>query len=287
MVTMLEIHRVSGERATLPAIDAKRAVREHPQEWSREPWPAGEVTRALAGKSEDHLAALMADRQRSELREELRRAQEVHGRALDRIYGSVGGRARRRNRASARTARGIGCCNGKDTAPEPHRVEDRKEKFRKRTAPRQRHGASNQTHDAPCREEVMAYLTSLDEITTILDTDFLYVCRPGDPSSPDKKIAFANLRPAGTRIQQFLSLDDTVTIPDLAAGAGNTWTFTLTGAREGDFILVNFTEGLPIGLGVMAVRVSADDTVELRMRNFAGADFEHEAVPLNALLIRT
>lgn len=35
----IEVHHVSGDMRTLPAIDAREAVRNHPREWSFTEWP--------------------------------------------------------------------------------------------------------------------------------------------------------------------------------------------------------------------------------------------------------
>lgn len=132
----------------------------------------------------------------------------------------------------------------------------------------------------------MSTLNELTEVTEVEDTDYFYMRRAADVDDPDKRVAFSHIRPNGARIESFNIYDGIVTIPDIAGGGGNTITFELTGAREGDFIVPNWTDGMPTGLGIVGIRVSDIDEIEIRIRNFAGSDFEEDDVPLTALLIR-
>lgn len=133
----------------------------------------------------------------------------------------------------------------------------------------------------------MSTLNELTEVTSLLDTDYFYMRRAADVDDPDKKVPATALRPAGTKIGGFVQFDGIVTIPTISSNSSTTFTFPVTGALEGDFIVPSWTDGMPTGLGVVGIRVSDIDTVEIRMRNFAGTSFTTADVPLTCLFIRT
>lgn len=46
MPTKVKIHRITGETAEMDAIDARQAVRSHPNEWATEPFSTEQQQKA-------------------------------------------------------------------------------------------------------------------------------------------------------------------------------------------------------------------------------------------------
>lgn len=135
----------------------------------------------------------------------------------------------------------------------------------------------------------MAKLHELPETTFPLDNDYFFVVKDDGVifTETAHKANFKTLRPGGVFIQAYHKFQGSLTIPDIAGGGGGlTWSFNMTGARETDQVIINWVDGLPAGLGVMAVRAVDRNEVEIRMRNFAVSDFNEDTVPITALLIR-
>lgn len=165
-----------------------------------------------------------------------------------------------------------------------------------------------------------------NEITDIADGDLFYGWDVSTPASPDSKVTGAtmrksmadlsaatvvaladddripvwdvslgerryatpaSLRPAGAKVTNQFRYDGIITIPALAAGAEDVAPITIVGAAVGDHVVFNPKDALPANLGIMSVRVSAADTVQVRFRNFGGGAFV--SAPLNcvALVIRS
>lgn len=57
MLEMVKIYRVTGDEAEMHGIDAKRAVKEHPNEWSYQPWSKEENQAAMARILREELEA--------------------------------------------------------------------------------------------------------------------------------------------------------------------------------------------------------------------------------------
>jgi trimeric autotransporter adhesin len=55
--------------------------------------------------------------------------------------------------------------------------------------------------------------------------------------------------------------------PSLAVGSVGESTYTVPGLRTGDFVFINPSASLAGGLGIIAARVSASDTLALRFSN--------------------
>ncbi|NRF12284.1 hypothetical protein [Agrobacterium pusense] len=58
MLTNVKIYRVNGDEAEMPSIDARRAVKEHPSEWSYEPWTREQQQEALEKSLQADIDAL-------------------------------------------------------------------------------------------------------------------------------------------------------------------------------------------------------------------------------------
>ncbi|CUX63045.1 hypothetical protein AGR6A_Lc190027 [Agrobacterium sp. NCPPB 925] len=79
------------------------------------------------------------------------------------------------------------------------------------------------------------------------------------------------MKPAGARITNHLRYDGGITIPTIAAGAEGTATISVAGAAIGDHVVFNPNESLASNIGIMAVRVSAADTVSVPLETLAAA----------------
>lgn len=124
-------------------------------------------------------------------------------------------------------------------------------------------------------------------VVTLADDDRIPVWDVSDPINPRKYTTPASLRPAGAKITNHFRYDSIITIPALAAGAEDVANITVTGAVIGDHVVFNPKDALPSGLGIMAVRVSAAETVQVRFRNFGGSAFVSAPLNCTALVIRS
>ena len=55
MLNLVKIYRVTGDEAEMHSVDAKRAVSEHPNEWSYQPWSKEENQAAIARMLKEQL----------------------------------------------------------------------------------------------------------------------------------------------------------------------------------------------------------------------------------------
>jgi hypothetical protein len=62
----VEMHRVNGEVALVPAIDAKQACKRLPQEWSMRPWPPAAQQAAQAKMTADQRSEMEFGKKRSD-----------------------------------------------------------------------------------------------------------------------------------------------------------------------------------------------------------------------------
>lgn len=113
----------------------------------------------------------------------------------------------------------------------------------------------------------MTKLTDLTEIDSLADNDVLYVWDASSPSTPDKKITGLKLRPAGAKITNYLRYESIIIIPAINAATEGSATIAIAGAAVGDHVVFNMQDALPADLGIMSVRVSAANTVQVRFRN--------------------
>ena len=133
----------------------------------------------------------------------------------------------------------------------------------------------------------MTKVQDLTEIDALADGDLFYVVDVSTPSAPDKKIPASKVRPAGSKITNYLRYDSNITIPALAAGAEDTATITVTGAAVGDHVIFNPKDALPAGVGIMSSRVGAADTVHVRFRNFGSSAFVSAPLACVVLVARS
>ncbi|KQO80228.1 hypothetical protein [Rhizobium sp. Leaf262] len=122
---------------------------------------------------------------------------------------------------------------------------------------------------------------------TLADNDRIPVWDVSDPVNPRKYATPTSLRSAGVKVTNQFRYDGVITIPALAASAGDVATIAVAGAASGDHLVFNPKDALPANLGITAVRVSNADTVQVCFRNFGGSAFV--SAPLNcvALVIRS
>lgn len=133
----------------------------------------------------------------------------------------------------------------------------------------------------------MTKVQDLTEIDALADGDLFYVADVSNPGTPDRKVPWSKMKPAGVRITNRLRYDGPITIPTIAAGAEGTATINVPGAAVGDHVVFNPNESLASNLGIMAVRVSAADIVSVRFRNFGGGSFTTVAMACVALVSRS
>lgn len=132
----------------------------------------------------------------------------------------------------------------------------------------------------------MTKVQDLPEIDALADNDVLYVADASSPGAPDKKVPWSKMKPAGVRIGAQYRYDGDITIPTISAGAEGTGTITVPGVQPGDHVVFNPNAALASDLGIMAVRVSAADTISVRFRNFGGSSFVSAALACVALVMR-
>lgn len=60
MLDQVKLYRVTGDEAEMDAIDARRAVKEHPSEWSYQPWTKDQQQDALEKSLQAEINALDA-----------------------------------------------------------------------------------------------------------------------------------------------------------------------------------------------------------------------------------
>ena len=117
----------------------------------------------------------------------------------------------------------------------------------------------------------MTNVTALTEIDAIADNDVLYIRDASDVANPDKKITGAKLRPTGAKVTHYYRYAGNIVLPALAAGVESNVTISVPGAAVGDHALFNMQDALPADLAITSVRVSAADTVSVRVRNLHSA----------------
>lgn len=133
----------------------------------------------------------------------------------------------------------------------------------------------------------MTKVTELPEIDTPADNDVLYLFDVSDATTPDKKVPVAKLRPPGARITNYLRFHGAINLPNIVAETEATVAITIAGAALGDHVIFNTEDALPAGLGVMAVRISAANTLSVRIRNFSMTDFAAASINAVALVARS
>jgi hypothetical protein len=70
---------------------------------------------------------------------------------------------------------------------------------------------------------------------------------------------------------------ENINFPSIAAGAANEQTFTVSGARAGDAVLASPTSALATGIAFVHARVTASNTVGIRLTNFSGGPIDPAA----------
>lgn len=133
----------------------------------------------------------------------------------------------------------------------------------------------------------MTKVTELPEIVSLADNDVLYVFDVSDGTTPDKKVPISKLRPTGARITNYLRFSGPITLPNIASGAETTIMITISEANIGDHAVFNTEDALPSDLGVTSVRVSARDTLSVRIRNFGASAFSTASINAVALVVRS
>lgn len=134
----------------------------------------------------------------------------------------------------------------------------------------------------------MTKVTDLPEIDTLADNDYFYVYDTSDPSNPDKKVPRSKVRPTGVILSNLLRYAANITIPGIAAAAEQSATIAVPGALVGDHVVFNVQDALPADLAVTVVRVSANDTVQVRFRNLHTANaYAGGVLACTALVIRS
>lgn len=134
----------------------------------------------------------------------------------------------------------------------------------------------------------MTDISSLTQIDSLADNDFLYVRDASTPSDPDKKIAGSQLRPPGSKVTNYFRYAGAIVLPAIAAGVEADVTIAVTGAVVGDHALFNLQDALPANLIICYSRVSAADTVQVRFRNLhASTGYAGGSLLCTALVIRT
>lgn len=79
-----------------------------------------------------------------------------------------------------------------------------------------------------------------------------------------------------------------VNAPSIASAAVGEVTLTISGAVAGDSVVMNPpAAGMTAGLGILDARVSAADTVKLRIANLSGGIVDEAALTFEYLLIRS
>ncbi|WP_210338994.1 hypothetical protein [Ensifer sp. ENS04] len=134
----------------------------------------------------------------------------------------------------------------------------------------------------------MTKLNNLPEIDAVADNDTFYVSDASTPGAPDKKVPFSKIRPAGAKMTSLLRYESTITIPAINAATEGSATIAVAGAAVGDHVVFNMRDALPADLGIMSVRVSAADTVQVRFRNLHAANnYAGGVLACDALVIRS
>lgn len=134
----------------------------------------------------------------------------------------------------------------------------------------------------------MTNVANLPQIDGLADNDVLYVRDTSDGANPDKHILGSQLRPPGARITNYFRYESAITIPTIAAGSEATSTITVAGAISGDHVIFNMQDALPADLVITTVRVSANDTVSVRVRNLhASSGYAGGILACTALVIRS
>jgi hypothetical protein len=132
----------------------------------------------------------------------------------------------------------------------------------------------------------MTKISELTPVTDILDGDLLYLRRSTDTGDPDKSAPGSAFFPNNARITDLFTFDDDVTVPAITAGAVGVATFAMSGAVEGDALIVNPTNALTGGLAIISARISAADTAALQILNSSAVNYAGGAVPMTALALR-
>ncbi len=60
MLDKVKLYRVTGDKAEMDSVDARRAVKEHPNEWSYQPWTKDQQQDALEKALQADIDALDA-----------------------------------------------------------------------------------------------------------------------------------------------------------------------------------------------------------------------------------
>lgn len=133
----------------------------------------------------------------------------------------------------------------------------------------------------------MTKITDLPELTDPVDSDWMYAFDSSSPGAPDKKLSLGKMRPAGSRMTNVYRFSGPVAVPAIATSAEVSATFTLSGVRAGDHVIFNPIDSLPANVIIASVRISADDTISVRLRNLSGTvAVDPVSVQCSALAIR-
>jgi len=89
----------------------------------------------------------------------------------------------------------------------------------------------------------------------------------------------------GTTITNIVKGDVTHDIPNIAAGSVYTMSLTLTGARPSAAVTVSPANALPDGLIIQYARVSADDTIEVKLFNASNAAVNPASMQFHILAV--
>jgi hypothetical protein len=134
----------------------------------------------------------------------------------------------------------------------------------------------------------MTKISDLAELTTLADNDLFYIWDVSDPSNPDKKAQFKNMRPPGAKITNYVRAAGSIVVPALAAGVEADVGFAVVGAAPGDHVTFGLTVNLPANLAILHSWVSAADTVSVRFRNLhASVAYAGAALACVALATRS
>ena len=81
-------------------------------------------------------------------------------------------------------------------------------------------------------------------------------------------------------------LTTTIDLASVAAATSAEQTFTVPGLRLGDFVFVNIPSTLNNGLGIAGARVSANDTLALRVMNATAGALDAASATFSVLVVR-
>lgn len=95
----------------------------------------------------------------------------------------------------------------------------------------------------------------------------------------------ANAAGAGSSLSLIVKGSVSIDLPSIAAGAEADVSVTITGAAVGDNIIIN-PPALTAGLGLSYARVSAANTVILRVRNASAGVIDEVAKSFQYLIVR-